>query len=140
MLNYDVVNLPVGAIAMVVVTLCLPKTMGKSSPELRNKTWWQTFQRFDPIGTALFIPSILCLLLALQWGSQYPWSSPRVIATFVLFGVSFIAWAIFQYTEGEENATLPRSVLNQRSVIGACLYSIFGSAAFSGIIYYLPIW
>ncbi|KAN0119374.1 major facilitator superfamily transporter [Hyaloscypha variabilis] len=119
------INLPVGAIAMVVATICLPKSMGKSSPELENKTWWQTFNHFDPIGTALFIPSVICLLLALQWGSQYPWSSPRVIATFVVFGVTFIAWALFQYTECEENATLPRSVLNQRSVIGACFYSFF---------------
>ena len=141
MLTGDIVNLPVGAVAMVVVTLCLPKSMGESSPDLRSNTWWQIFQRFDPIGTAIFIPSIICLLLALQWGgSQYPWSNPRVIATFVCFGVSFIAWVIFQYFQGEENATLSSSILNQRSVIGACLYAIFGSASFTAVVYYLPIW
>lgn len=139
--DLPVVNLPVGAVAMAVAAFCLPKSMEKGSTELTNKTWWEIFKRFDPIGTAIFIPSIICLLLALQWGGgQYPWSSPRVIATFTIFGVSFIAWAISQYSQPEENVTLPRSVLNQRSVIGACLYTFFGSASFSCVVFYLPIW
>lgn len=32
-------------------------------------------KQFDPIGTMLFVPSIVCLLLALQWGgSKYHWA------------------------------------------------------------------
>ncbi|KUJ07065.1 MFS general substrate transporter [Mollisia scopiformis] len=113
------INLPVGGIALAVVTLFLPKS-----------SWLDVFKKFDPIGTALFVSSIICLLLALH---------PRVITTLTCFGVSIIAWAVFQYFQGE-NATIPKSVLSQRSVVGACLYTMFGAASFSAVVYYLPIW
>ncbi|PVH78006.1 MFS general substrate transporter [Cadophora sp. DSE1049] len=110
------------------------------SPDLKSKTSWEIFKKFDPIGTAIFIPSIICLLLALQWGGgQYEWSSPRVIATFVCFGVTFIACVVIQTMLGED-ATVPVSILRQRSVIGACSFMMFGSASFTAVVYYLPIW
>ncbi|KAG4436093.1 hypothetical protein IFR05_008413 [Cadophora sp. M221] len=134
------INLPIGAVSLAIVSLYLPNTIGRSSPDIKNKTWSQIFKKFDPIGTAIFIPSIICLLLALQWGGgQYAWSSPRVIVTFTCFGVLFIAWVVVQTRLGED-ATVPVSILRQRSVIGACLYTIFGTASFSGVVYYLPIW
>lgn len=59
--------------------------------------------RFDPIGTALFVPAVVCLLLALQWGGvQYPWSDGRVIALFVLFGLLTIAFVGVQIWLGED--------------------------------------
>lgn len=59
--------------------------------------------RFDPIGTTIFIPAIVCLLLALQWGgTTYPWNDGRVIALFVLFGILLIAFIGVQIWLGEE--------------------------------------
>ncbi|KAH7305125.1 major facilitator superfamily transporter [Rhexocercosporidium sp. MPI-PUGE-AT-0058] len=134
------INLPIGAVTLVIVSFFLPNSVGRSSSDLKNKTWWQIFEKFDPIGKAIFIPSIICLLLALQWGGgQYAWSSPRVIVTFTCFGVTFIAWVVVQIHFGED-ATVPVSILSQRSVIGACWFSMFGSASFTGVVYYLPIW
>ncbi|KAK0109445.1 hypothetical protein ONS95_002139 [Cadophora gregata] len=134
------INLPIGAIALTIVTFFLPRSLGRSSQDLKSMSYWQIFKKFDPIGTAIFIPSIICLLLALQWGGgQYPWSSPRVIVTFVVFGVSIIAWVVIQTRLGED-ATVPVSILKQRSVIGACWFTFFGSASFSAVVYYLPIW
>ena len=140
-LTWVLVNLPIGAIAFLVVLFCLPSSLGTSSSDLQTQTWGHIFKRFDPIGTALFIPSIICLLLALQWGGgQYPFSSPRVIVTLTIFCITFVIWILFQCFQSEETATIPRSVLNQRTVIGACAYTFFGSAGFSAIVYYLPIW
>lgn len=62
-----------------------------------------------------------------------------MIATFTCFGVLFIAW-IFVQTRLGEDATVPVSLLGQRSVIGASLFSMLGSASFTGVVYYLPIW
>ena len=135
-----IVNLPIGAVALAIVSFFLPNSIGQSSSDLKSNTWWQIFKKFDPVGTAIFIPTIICLLLALQWGGgQYEWNSARVIATFVCFGVTFIVWVVIQTLLGED-ATVPVSILRQRSVIGACWFSMFGSAAFTGIVYYLPIW
>lgn len=125
---------------LAIVTIFLPSSVGKTSPELDNKTRWEIFLRFDPIGTATIIPSIICLLLALQWGGlEYPWRSLRVIATLVCFGVSIIGWFILQIFQGD-NATIPQSIIRQRTVIGATLYALSSSASFSAVVYYLPIW
>ncbi|KAJ7130999.1 hypothetical protein C8R44DRAFT_871546 [Mycena epipterygia] len=41
-------------------------------------------EQFDPWGTLVFIPAIICLLLSLQWGgSQYSWGNGRIIALLV---------------------------------------------------------
>lgn len=112
----------------------------KDSGSLKGKTLLQILNIFDLTGTAILIPSIVCLLLALQWGGQrYPWSNGRVIALIVVFGVSILAWAAFQYFQGD-NATIPKRVACQRSVACATLFILFGSAAFMILVYYLPIW
>lgn len=39
---------------------------------------------FDPIGTAVLIPDVICLLLALQWGGTTYVSYQSLTATFHL--------------------------------------------------------
>ncbi len=42
----------------------------------------------DPLGTAIFMPAIICLLLALQWGgTTHPWNNWRIITPFLPLGV-----------------------------------------------------
>ena len=96
--------------------------------------------KFDPVGTVILLPSVTCLLLALQWGGQrYPWSDGRVIALLVCFGSSIIGWVLLQRFEGE-NATVPVRLFKQRTVTGASLYMLLATSAFSIIVYYLPLW
>lgn len=101
---------------------------------------WDVLSQFDPLGTLLFVASIICLLIALQWGgSQYPWSDGRIIALLAVFGILLVAWIIVQWQMGE-NATVPLRILRQRSVAFSTLYIFLGSASFVLAIYYLPIW
>ena len=96
--------------------------------------------QFDPVGTVLFVASIICLLIALQWGgSQYPWSDGRIIALLTVFGVFLVAWVAAQW-RGGDNATVPLRILRQRSVAFSTFYIFMGSASFVLLIYYLPIW
>lgn len=45
----------------------------------------------DPVGNFLFVPAIICLLLALQWGGvQYAWSNSRIIARMYIHTPSFV--------------------------------------------------
>lgn len=49
-------------------------------------------------GLLIFIPAIMSLLLALQWGgSSYPWNNSRIIALTVLFSVLGIVFIAFEY-------------------------------------------
>jgi len=62
----------------------------------------QRIMQFDPVGIVLSVPSVICLLLALQWGgTKYPWNSGRVITLLVVFAVSIVAFAAVQWGLGD---------------------------------------
>ncbi|PLB54777.1 MFS transporter [Aspergillus steynii IBT 23096] len=131
------VNLPVGAAAIPLIIFFLPSQDPRSQP---LQTFRATLRQFDPIGTLLFVASVICLLIALQWGgSQYPWSDGRIIALLTVFGILLIVWVGVQW-QGGDNATVPLRILRQRSVAFSTLYIFLGSASFVLLIYYLPIW
>ncbi|CAI4215524.1 unnamed protein product [Parascedosporium putredinis] len=99
-----------------------------------------TFRCLDPVGTALFVPSIVCLLLALEWGgTTHPWSSPRIVALLVLFGILLIAWYLSQHF-GKEHATAPPRILLQRSVAAGVLFTICFGGIMLSFHYYIAIW
>lgn len=134
------VNLPLGGITLVTIVLFLPASNKRVSETFKDQSWFRVLARFDPLGTAIIVPCIICLLLALQWGGTiYPWSDPTIIGLFVCFGVSLLIWITLQWWEGE-NATVPLSIIKQRTVSCATLYMLFGSASFTIIAYYVPLW
>ncbi|KAJ7671545.1 major facilitator superfamily domain-containing protein [Mycena polygramma] len=133
------VNLPIGAVALAVITLFFK--MPKSADlQTENISWRERVVQFDPWGTVIFIPAIICLLLALQWGgSKYEWKNARIIALFVIFGVFisiFVAIQIWQ----QDNATVPPRIFKQRSIWSGGLYSICMGSSFFILVFYLPIW
>ena len=60
------INLPCGAVVFVLLAIFLhiPPGMFKRN----STTWKEKAIRMDPVGTLFFLPCIICLLLALQWG------------------------------------------------------------------------
>jgi len=72
--------------------------------------WRERIKEFDLYGTAVFIPSIICLLLALQWGgTKYPWSDGRIIALFVVFGVLISIFISIQFWKQDSATVSPTS-------------------------------
>jgi hypothetical protein len=109
-------NLPVGAVALEHIT------------------------RLDPLGTFFFVPSMVCLILALQWGgSTYAWSSWRLIVLFVIFGLTLIAFAIVQ-VKMPKTATIPVKVITQRTMLACAWISLFVGGGMMVVVYYLPLW
>lgn len=131
------INLPIGAVTIVLIALLL------KAPPVQRKEYSNAmarFLQFDPAGTVLFIPAIVCLLLALQWGgSKYAWSDGRVVALFVIFGVLIIAFVGVQIWKGED-ATVPPRVFRQGSILAGTSFGICLGGAFFLFIYYLPLW
>ncbi|KAF2396144.1 MFS transporter [Trichodelitschia bisporula] len=129
------INLPIGGIAVLFVVLFL-----RLPPNSDNRGLRQLFREMDIPGTILFMPAIVCILLALQWGgSKYPWSSGRIIALIVLFALLIIGFLIIQFFQGEK-ATIPFRLIRNRDVWGASVFGFSLGAAFFAVIYYLPIW
>ena len=130
------INLPIGGVAIVVLALIL------KLPEPRSGAlpWRQKLLQLDPIGTACFLPAVICLLLALQWGgSTYAWSDGRIIALFVLFGILIIAFIGVQAWK-KEGATVPFRIVKQRSIMAGMWSQFSTGAAMLSIVYYVPIW
>ncbi|ORY55929.1 major facilitator superfamily domain-containing protein [Pseudomassariella vexata] len=70
----------------------------------------------DLIGLAALLPSIVCLLSALQWGGvSYPWSDGRIIALLAVFAVLGVAFLVIQFWQ-REKALLPSRIFAQRSI------------------------
>ncbi|KAH8690387.1 major facilitator superfamily domain-containing protein [Phaeosphaeriaceae sp. PMI808] len=134
------INLPIGAVVAVILVFLLHMPPSK----LATRTRWETFMTFDPLGTITFVPSIVCLLLALQWGgTTYAWSNGRVVALFAVFGILLLAFAaiqIYRSRRDESRATVPVRFVVERSLTAAAFYGFCIFAALYSFIYYLPIW
>ncbi|CAI7581357.1 unnamed protein product [Penicillium glandicola] len=129
------INLPIGGVTAVVVFLFLKIVKEKENVPTSRKT-----KGLDWIGTVVFIPAIVSLLLALQWGgARYNWQNVRIIMLFIIAGVLGMVWLLIQRWKQEE-ATIPPRLMQRRSVVGTCIYTIpfVGCVIVFG--YYLPIW
>ena len=130
------INLPVGGFTIVVLILIL-KAPAALKP---GQTLKEQILQLDPIGTACFLPGIVCILLALQWGgTTYAWSSARVIALLVLGIVLIIAFIGLQFWN-VEHATIPPRIFLNRSVAAGFLFMTFLAGNMMTLVYYLPIW
>jgi MFS family permease len=131
------INLPIGGVTAVAIFFFYKAPPPMPQPK---RTWMESISRFDPIGTILFTPSIICVLIALQWGgTTYPWSDGRIIALLVVFGVLLIAFVVVQFMVGD-NATIPIRIAKQRSIACGALYALCVGASFFVMVYYIPLW
>ncbi|KAF2645802.1 MFS general substrate transporter [Massarina eburnea CBS 473.64] len=131
------INLPFGAVTAAFI---IPFFNIKHRDGKQNLTWKEQVAKFDLHGTALFLPAIICLLLALQWGgSKYAWGSGRVVALLVLAFVLLAGFVGVQIWK-QENATVPPRVFKNRNVWGSAWYGAMLGAAFFVSVYYLPLW
>jgi MFS family permease len=105
-----------------------------------NLGWKARIKEFDLYGTAFFIPAIISLLLALQWGgTKYPWNSWRIILLFCFFSVLIIIFIAIQFWK-QETATIPPQMMKKRSMWAAATFSFCMGSFFLLLVYFLPIW
>lgn len=111
-----------------------------TAPALGDLSVKEKIARIDIPGTLVFVPCVVCLLLALQWGgAQYAWSDGRIIALLVLFGVLLITFIIIQFWQ-QERATVPPRIAKQRTIVSGIWFCFCLGSSFMIIIYYLSIW
>ncbi|KAJ5765323.1 hypothetical protein N7520_004882 [Penicillium odoratum] len=131
------INLPLGAITWIFIAIFFKDVKPRKTIE---SGWMDKVKRMDPVGILLFIPAIISILLALQWGgTTYEWGNLRIIVLFVLFFVLAIGWCYVQHWRQEE-ATVPPRLLTNRNVLGAVIHATFLGGSFFVFGYYLPIW
>ncbi|KAK9326757.1 major facilitator superfamily domain-containing protein [Lipomyces starkeyi] len=132
------INLPIGGVAaaILVVFFRLPPHVKPAEATFREK-----ILQLDPIGIVLIIGSVICYVLALQWGGglTMPWNSSTIIGLFVGFGLLLIAFGIDQWWL-DERAMLPKRLLKNRYIYQGMLYSFTIAGTYFIVLYYLPIY
>lgn len=109
------INLPVAALAIVLVVLVLRKELlgPQPLPELvadretalsRRGRLWVRLGTIDFVGQVLFLFGLGLLILAFTWagdGKQsgtYPWASVQVVAPLVIGAVLTLGWFAYEYS------------------------------------------
>ncbi len=130
------INLPIGAVALVFMVFFWNPPKEKHAPA----RLWVHIKRLDPLGMLFFLPGIISLFIAFQWGgSIYQWNDWHVIVLFVVFGVctaAFLAVQIFM----PETASVPPKVITQRSVAFGTGFTFFLAGSMLMLVYYVPVW
>ncbi|KAG9230449.1 putative HC-toxin efflux carrier [Amylocarpus encephaloides] len=131
------INLPIGAITVVVIAIFF---QNPPRAAITDNGWKARIKEFDLEGTAVFMPAIICLLLALQWGgTKYPWKDGKIIALLVLFAVLISVFIGIQFWK-QDSATVPPRIMAKRSMWSAAWFAFALGSCFLLLIYYLPIW
>jgi len=94
----------------------------------------------DYIGPLFFIPAVVCLLLALQYGGiTDPWLSAKVLG---LIAVAIGLLPIWFYTQLRlgERATVPPRIFFQRTVFFGSLFSFFLGGSSVILNFFLPLY
>lgn len=130
------INLPIGAVTLAIISFFFHL----DAPKREGLTVMQQIQRLDPVGIFFFVPSIVCLVLALQWGgTTYAWSDAKIIGLLVTFAVLLVIFIVVETLTPETAMAPPRVVLN-RSVLGSLIFTFLNYGSIMAIAYYLAIW
>ncbi|KAF8206066.1 transporter [Mycena galopus ATCC 62051] len=134
-------NIPVGGVAMVVITILLnPVLPLGSDPIKRSRTdLLHQVRDIDWIAAVLAAGAVTCLGLALQWGGNTKsWSDKAVIITFVFAGILAIAFILWERYVGDV-AMAPLKIFKSRSIYAIMFYGFLNRFTQLIFAYYLPI-
>ena len=114
------INLPFGGLTAFLI---LVGGKIKEPKEKFEKPGRSLAQEFDWLGFLLWVPTIICLLLLLQFGgTQYGWGDGPMIALYVITAIGFVAF-VFCQKKLQERATIPPRIMKQRSMLFGAIYT-----------------
>lgn len=127
-------NLPITGLSLVLLFFLLHVPY--------NATFSSTMiQRVDITGNALLIASVVSVLIALNWaGSEYPWSSCRVIVplAFGLLGIG--GFLVLESTTLILEPTMPFRIFSNRTSLPTFGLAFIQSMLTYWSSYYLPVY
>jgi EmrB/QacA subfamily drug resistance transporter len=120
------VNLPVGAVALAVIAIAIPKRTQRREHSL------------DLLGAALLAAGASSFLLGLVWGGQeHPWSSAQVLGAFAAAAALLTAFAFVE--RRAEEPILPFEFLRRPTVAAGVAAIGLSAMAMVGTIAFVPL-
>ena len=130
------INLPCGGVTAVLLLFFFSAPTQNTA----HTGFIEKVKGLDLPGFLLFVPAVIMLLLALQWGGDaYPWKSATVIGLICGFVCTISCFALWQWHEQDE-ASIPPAVFTQRSVFFGAIIASLAMGGLQLTTYYLPIW
>jgi EmrB/QacA subfamily drug resistance transporter len=120
------VNVPIGVVALIVGRRRLPHVPGHD------------VERPDPLGVVLATAGIGALTFGLVKGSDWGWTSPRIVAT--IAGATLLIGLFVVHCLKSPAPLVHPSLFRSRSFTGASLVAIFFSAAFGAMLLSIVLW
>lgn len=132
-----IINIPLGVITAAVVFFF---TTTKVNPMYTSWTIKQRLAYTKLPEILILVVSLICLVLALQWGgSVHPWSDGRVIALLVVFFVTLMVFMAIQIFLPRSRA-VPTSIVKNRNIVFGSIFAVCSSGAMFIAVTYLPIY
>ncbi|KAJ0124333.1 uncharacterized protein J7T55_005671 [Diaporthe amygdali] len=127
-------NLPIAGVSFASLLLFLHVPY---IPDLRSNI----FRRVDLTGNALLIASVISVLIALTWaGSEYPWSSWRVLVPLILGILGIAGFLILESTTLIPEPTMPIRIFANRTSLPSFGLSFIHSMLTYWVSNYLPVY
>ncbi|MDG4860736.1 MDR family MFS transporter [Streptomyces sp. T-3] len=121
------INLPLGAIALAMVTIVL------QLPKKRSKA------RIDYLGAVLLTVGITSIVLVTTWGgTEYAWGSGMILGLIAL-GVASLAAFVFSQTRVPE-PIMPLHIFRSRNFTLMSVIGFFTGFVMFGAVLYLPLY
>ncbi|KAL3422560.1 major facilitator superfamily transporter [Phlyctema vagabunda] len=131
------INLPIGGLAGAII-LFLFQTPAASVPAKANLL--EKILQMDLPGTFTVMGSVICFILALQWGGQSKaWGDSDVVGTLVGFVVLMIVFVIIEIYQGERAMVVPRLLKDRTNSVGMAFIFCLGGSFFV-LLYYIPLY
>ena len=120
------------AMASVSLLLHLPKQQSEIP-------WRKQLPRIDFLGALLLIGTVFGLLFGLDRGSNVSWRSPLTIGSICAAAPLSIAFVVVETRFAVEPFT-PGHVIFDKALVACYIQNFFGYAAFTALIFYLPLY
>lgn len=128
-------NLPISGLALAAIFLFLNVSYK------RNPTWKHALARVDFLGNAIFIPSIISVLLGLVLGgTKFPWNSYHILLPLVL---GFVGWATFHVHQASslcKEPSVPAKLFKNRTSATGFVLGFISSMLLEWVVYFLPVY
>lgn len=130
-------NIPICAVALAGLMLLMRVNSGTASAQHRG--FVAKLRRLDILGNAIFIPSMIALLIGLvEGGNVHAWSSWRIILPLVLGSLGWIAFHIQQFFASFPS--VPPWLFSNRTSATAYFLAFTSSMLIQAPAYFLPIY
>jgi EmrB/QacA subfamily drug resistance transporter len=121
------INVPVGLLALLLSLRFIPRGSATEHPE-----------RFDLTGALTFIVGLITLLLALNQGHAWGWTSPAILALLVVAGVVLGTFLVIE--QRVQNPMLDLSLFRRRLFSASAASAMLNYVCIYSVVFLLPFY